>query len=50
MNSKMFSKIGCFDGTFSLQLKEGGKPYQGLSRCMAQAIHKPFKEEQELLQ
>ena len=26
---------GCFDGTFSLQVKQDSKPYQASSRCMA---------------
>ena len=42
--------IGCFEGTFSLQLKPDSKPYQAPPRCMAYALQKPFKEELECLQ
>ena len=43
----VFNGIGCFDGTFSLQLKPGSKPYQAPLRCVAYALQKPFKEELE---
>ena len=43
----VFNGIGCFDGTFSLQLKSDSRPYQAPLRCMAYALQKPFKEELE---
>ena len=46
----ILSHIGCFDGTFSLQLKADSKPYQVPLRCVAYAIHKPFEEKSERLQ
>ena len=46
----IFNGIGCFKGTFSLQLKPDSKPYQGPSRCIAYALQKPFKAELECLQ
>ena len=41
----VFNGIGCFDGTFSLQLKPGSKPYQLSPRCVAYTLQKPFKED-----
>ena len=46
----VFNGIGCFECTFSLQLKPDRKPYQVPPRCMAYALQKPFKEELKLLQ
>ena len=46
----IFNGIGCFKGTFSLQLKADSKPYQAPPRCVAYALQKPFKEELEHLQ
>ena len=46
----VFYGIGCFDGTFSLQLKLESKPYQTPPRCKAYAPQKPFKEELKCLQ
>ena len=46
----MFNGIGCFEGTFSLQLKPNSKPYQVPPRCVAYALQKPFKDELEWLQ
>ena len=46
----VFNGIGCFEGTFSLQLKPNSKPYQVPPRCMAYTLWKPFKEELEQLQ
>ena len=46
----MFNGIGCFKGTFSLQLKPDSKPYQVPPRCMAYALQKLFKEELEHVQ
>ena len=44
----VFNGIGCFDGTFSLQLKLDCKPYQVPLRCVA--LQKPFEEELKRLQ
>ena len=46
----VFNGIGCFEGTFSLQLKPDSKPYQAPPRHVAYALQKPFKEELECLQ
>ena len=46
----IFNGIGCFKGTFSLQLKPDSKPYQCQPRCVAYALQKFFKEELEHLQ
>ena len=46
----IFNRIGCFEGTFSLQLKPDSKPYQAPPRCVAHALQKPFKEELKWLQ
>ena len=43
----VFNGIGCFEGTFSLQLKPDSKPYQASPRHVAYALQKPFKEELE---
>ena len=42
--------IGCFEGTFSLQLKPDSKPYQVPLRCVAYVLQKPFKDELDQLQ
>ena len=46
----VFNGIGCFKGTFSLQLKLDSKPYQVPPRCIAYALQKLFKEELQNLQ
>ena len=46
----VFNGTGCFEGTFSLQLKPDSKPYLVPPRCMAYALQKPFKEKLEQLQ
>ena len=46
----IFTGIGCFEGTFSLQLKPDSKPYQVPPRHVAYALHKPFKDELYWLQ
>ena len=46
----VFNGIGCFKGTFSLQLKPNSKPHQMPPRHVAYALQKPFKEELEWLQ
>ena len=46
----VFTGIGCFVGTFSLQVKLDSKLYQVSPRCIAYALQKPFKEALEQLQ
>ena len=46
----IFNGIGCFEGTFSLQLKPDSKPYQALPRYVAYTLHKLFQDELERLQ
>ena len=46
----VFNSIGCFEGTFSLQLKPDSKPYQATPRHVAYALQKPFKDELNWLQ
>ena len=48
--SNIFNGIGCFKGTFSLQLKPDSKPYQAPTRHVAYALQEPFKEELRCLQ
>ena len=43
--SDVFNGIGCFEGTFSLQLKADSKLYQVPPRQVAYVLQKPFKEE-----
>ena len=43
----VFTRIGCFDGKFSLQEKADSKPYQVPPRHVAYALQKPFKDESE---
>ena len=50
MFDNVFNGIGCFKGTFSLQLKPDSKPYQAPLRCVAYALQKPFKYELDQLQ
>ena len=45
----VFNGIGCFGGTFSLQLKPGSKPYQVPPRHVAYILQKPFKDELDQL-
>ena len=46
----VFNGIGCFEGTFSLQLKPDSKPYQAPPGCVAYGLQKLFQEELERLQ
>ena len=46
----VFNGIGCFEGTFSLQLKPDSKPYQAPPRCVAYALQKMFNDELDWLQ
>ena len=41
----IFNGIGCFRGTFSLQLKPDSKPYQAPPMHVAYALQELFKEE-----
>ena len=41
----VFNGIGCFEGTFSLQLKADSKPYQAPLRYMAYALQMEFQGE-----
>ena len=41
----VFNGIGCFEGTFSLQLRPNSRPYQAPSRHVAYVLQNPFKEE-----
>ena len=43
----VFNSVGCFKGTFSLQLKPNSKPYHAPPRHVAYTSQKPFKEELE---
>ena len=43
-----FNSIGCFKGTFSLQLKPDSRPYQAPPRHLAYVLQKPFKELKQL--
>ena len=44
-----FNGIGCFEGTFSLELKPYSKPYQVPLRYLAYALQKPLKDELDWL-
>ena len=46
----VFNGIGCFEGTFSLQLKLDSRPYQVPPRHIAYALQNLFKDELERLQ
>ena len=46
----VFNGIGCFEGTFFLQLKPDSKPYQAPPRHVAYALQKLFKKELRHLQ
>ena len=46
----VFNGIGCFKGTFSLQLKLDRRPYQVPPRHVPYALQKLFKDELERLQ
>ena len=43
-----FSGISCFEGAFTLQLKDGSWPYQVSPRRVAYALKEPLKEELEI--
>ena len=46
----VFTVIGCFKGTYSLQVKEGVKPYQVPSRCITYVLQTPIRDELGQLQ
>ena len=46
----VFNGIGCFYGTFSLEVKPDSKPYQGTPRHISYTLQKPFKQKFEHLQ
>ena len=46
----LFPGIWCFEGTFSLQVKEGSHPYQAPTGRVAYTLSKPLKEELEFLE
>ena len=46
----VFTGIGCFEGTFYLQLKPDSKPYQVQLRHVVYLLQKLFKEELDQLQ
>ena len=46
----VFTGIGCFDGTFSLEVKLDSKTYQAPLRHVANALQNPFNKELEQLQ
>ena len=39
----VFTGIECFKGTFSLQVKDSTKPYQGPQICVAYTLNNPLK-------
>ena len=46
----VFNGIGCFEGTYSIQLKPDSRSYQAPPRHVAHVLQKPFKKELEQLQ
>ena len=46
----VFNGIGCFEGTFSFQLKPNSKQYQVPPRHVGYVLQQPFKEELKCLQ
>ena len=46
----VFNGIGCFKGTFLLQLMPDSKPYQAPLRSIAYTLQKPFQDKLERLQ
>ena len=50
MFDNVFNGIRCFEGTFLLQLKPDGKPYQAPPRHVAYMLQKLFKDELDWLQ
>ena len=50
MFDNVVNGTGCFEGTFSIQLKPDSKPYQAPPRCVAYVLQKTFKDELDQLQ
>ena len=50
MFDNVFNGIGCFKGTFSLQLKPDSKPHQAPPIHVAYVLQKQFKDELDQLQ
>ena len=48
-HSYVFTGISCFKGTFSLQVKEGKKPYQPSPGHVSYALQEPLKKELEII-
>ena len=48
--NNVFNGIGCFEGTFSLQLKLDSRPYEATPRHVEYALQKPFKDKLDRLQ
>ena len=46
----VFTRIGCFEGTFKLRVKEGSCPYQASPRTVMYTLQQPIKEEPDRLQ
>ena len=46
----IFNGIGCFEGTFSLQLKPDSRQYQAPPRHVAYTLQKLFKDKLDRLQ
>ena len=44
-----FTGIGCFDGTFRLQVREDSQPYQAPPSRVADGFQEPLKKELEWL-
>ena len=48
--SDVFTGIGCFKATFSLQVKDRAKPYNAPHRHVTYALHEPPRKELKRLQ
>ena len=48
--SNVFRGIGCFKGTFSIQVKDDAKAYKMPLRYIAYVLPEPLKKELERLQ
>ena len=42
LHSDVFTGISCFDGTYTLQVKDGSHPYQDQLRRVANALQEPL--------
>ena len=49
-NSGIFTRIGCFKGTFSLKIKDDAKVYQKPPKHVAYSLQKLIRKELEMLQ